>query len=78
MSFSLTGDLVNIKADTKRALLGEMNDEEVTPHSVQSYLTQTFIEHEGAALSFGTSSAEELSLSLKTEGLSAQQYGSLF
>ena len=78
MSFSLTGDLVNIKAETKRALLGEMKEEEVTPHSVQSYLTQTFIEREGAVLSLDTASVEKLSLSLQTEGLSAQQYGSLF
>ncbi len=78
MSFTLTGDLVNLKAENKKALLGEMQGEEVTPHSVQSYLTHTFVEREGAELSLETTSTEELSLSLKTESVGAKQYGSLF
>ncbi len=77
-SFELTGDLVNLKSENRQALTGQLRDEDVTPHSVQSYLTHTFIEREGAELSLEISSTELFSLTLKTEGVGVKQYGSLF
>lgn len=74
----LTGDLVVLKADNHRALLGQLPDEEVTPHSVQSYLTHQFLEREEGVLDIQEATKSVLAFVLKADGVSARQYGSLF
>ena len=77
-SFDLTGDLVNLKTENKRALSGELSDKEVTPHSVQSYLTHLLLEEKQAALSFTSLSSSALGVCLEAEQSGGQHYGSLF
>ena len=77
-SFALRGDLVNLKPANKQALLGHLKDEDVTPHSVQSYITHTFMEREGADFSIQEASTDCLHFLLRAESRSSQQYGALF
>lgn len=77
-SFELTGDLVNLKTENKRALLGELPDKEVTPHSVQSYLTHLLLDEKQAELSFTSLSSSALGVCLEAEQSGSQHYGSLF
>lgn len=77
-SFVVSGDLVPMKSENKKALLGELAEEDVTPHSVQSYLTHSFLDLKGAELSINSTTAQSLALSFETENLDGQQFGSLF
>lgn len=77
-SFELTGDLVNLKTENKRALLGEISDKDVTPHSVQSYLTHLLLDEKQAELSFTTLSSDALEVCLEAEQSGGHHYGSLF
>tara|TARA_R110002095_G_scaffold70325_1_gene60008 strand:+ start:1707 stop:2381 length:675 start_codon:yes stop_codon:yes gene_type:complete len=77
-SFKLTGDLVTLKTENQQALLGQLLDEDITPHSVQSYLTHLLLEEKQADLSIDTLSPRALDIHFETECSDGQHYGSLF
>ena len=77
-SFELTGDLVMLKTEKKRALSGELSDQEVTPHNVQSYLAYLLLDEKQAKLIFTNLSSSVLGVCLEADQPGGQHYGSLF
>lgn len=77
-TFDLTGDLVALKADNHQALRGELHEDNVSPHSVQSYLTAVFLEQKKALLSFDNSTPGNLKCQITGTSLAAKKIGTLF
>jgi len=78
LSFEITGELVGLKNENRLALTGILREDQVTPHSVQSYLTHIFLEDQKAHLTIKRASNEVLSIDVEKENAQDQHYGSLF
>lgn len=76
--FSLTGDLVGLKKDSKQALIGAFSEEDITPHNVQSYLIYLFLKMKEASLEITKDSKQDVSLTMTTQSHYSQLTGSLF
>lgn len=77
-SYTLTGDLVGLKSDTKRAMQGLLDEQDVTPHTVQSYLTKLFVDMKNGDLTILADSKEKIEVSYQSGQMLSNLTGSLF
>jgi Uncharacterized protein conserved in bacteria len=76
--FDLQGDLVALKSNNHLALRGELPEDTITPHNVQSYLTALFLDQKEAVLSLETSTPGHLRGRIVGVSVTAQKMGTLF
>lgn len=74
----LKGSLTDLKSDVILALEGMLPEQDVTAHSVQSYLTYLFMEDVPLKLKFLKNNQEEIHISIQSHTNSLQKNGTLF
>lgn len=76
--FSLTGDLVGLKKESKQALLGLLSEADITSHNVQCYLVHMFLDMKGGAIDITADTKQEVAMTMTTKSCYGQLTGSLF
>ena len=78
LELGLRGDLVGLKSATVSVINGDFQEQDITPHTVQSYLIHRLLQDVDATITFVENSKSNVQITLSTNMSLSQKTGALF